>query len=222
MAKTIPNEEKVFMVSKSTNTTYSGSASLKAMQEWYTMADVANTVKPYKVYTALLTQSGESNELYLSQGDLLVIGVTYLINNNEGVDFTNVGAPNNDVDTLFVATGKTPNSWGPGSGSNILIYNTGAPVATVLENTIGDIWFTFSYNGIYLVNSNELFIENKTALIFGAVNYNTTFDTTTGYGPAIGYTNYPISLAIESIKTQGDERVNDVLNNTFIEIRVYN
>lgn len=32
------------MVSKSTNTTYSGSASLKAMQEWYTMQDVIDTV----------------------------------------------------------------------------------------------------------------------------------------------------------------------------------
>jgi len=40
----IPADEKVFMVSKSTNTTYSGSASLKAMQEWYTMQDVIDTV----------------------------------------------------------------------------------------------------------------------------------------------------------------------------------
>ena len=36
----IPQEEKVFMVSNSTNTTYSGSAALKAMQQWYTMQDV--------------------------------------------------------------------------------------------------------------------------------------------------------------------------------------
>jgi hypothetical protein len=40
----IANDEKVFMVSKSTNTTYSGSAALKAMQEWYTMQDVKDTV----------------------------------------------------------------------------------------------------------------------------------------------------------------------------------
>jgi hypothetical protein len=40
----IPAEEKVFMVSNSTNTIYSGSASLKAMQQWYTMQDVIDSV----------------------------------------------------------------------------------------------------------------------------------------------------------------------------------
>jgi len=40
----IPNNEKVFMVSNGTNTTYSGSAALKAMQQWYTMQDVIDTV----------------------------------------------------------------------------------------------------------------------------------------------------------------------------------
>lgn len=40
----IPNDEKLFMVSKSTNTTYSGSAALKAMNEWYTMQDIIDTV----------------------------------------------------------------------------------------------------------------------------------------------------------------------------------
>ena len=40
----IPAEEKVFMVSNSTNTIYSGSAALKAMQQWYTMQDVADSV----------------------------------------------------------------------------------------------------------------------------------------------------------------------------------
>jgi len=55
----IPADEKVFMVSKSTNTTYSGSAALKAMSEWYTMQDISDSiVAPYKVFTALLTQSG--------------------------------------------------------------------------------------------------------------------------------------------------------------------
>lgn len=40
----IATDEKVFMVSKSTNTTYSGSAALKAMNQWYTMQDVIDTV----------------------------------------------------------------------------------------------------------------------------------------------------------------------------------
>lgn len=40
----IPADEKVFMVDKRTNTIYGGSAALQAMQEWYTMADVVETV----------------------------------------------------------------------------------------------------------------------------------------------------------------------------------
>lgn len=56
----IPANEKVFMVSSGTNTTYGGSAALKAMQQWYTMQDVIDTVRPYKVYSALLNQSGTS------------------------------------------------------------------------------------------------------------------------------------------------------------------
>jgi hypothetical protein len=40
----IPNDEKVFMVSNTTNTTYSGSQALKDMNEWYTMQDIADTV----------------------------------------------------------------------------------------------------------------------------------------------------------------------------------
>ena len=42
----IQSDEKVFMVSNGTNTTYSGSTSLKAMQQWYTMQDVLDTVGP--------------------------------------------------------------------------------------------------------------------------------------------------------------------------------
>jgi hypothetical protein len=41
----IPALEKTFMVSNSTNTTYSGSASLKEMQQWYTMQDIVETVE---------------------------------------------------------------------------------------------------------------------------------------------------------------------------------
>jgi len=219
MAKTIPADEKVFMVSKTTNTTYSGSAALKAMNEWYTMDDVTNTVRPYKVYTALLTQSGGDNPDGISSG-LLTVGVTYRIISEAGqADFTNVGAPNNNFDTYFVSTGTTPD-WGTGGG---LEFNTGAPVATVLENTIGNVWFTYDGVGFYSINSNDLFTQNKTALIFGAVYYEPqVLDTTVGYGPSqINYSDYPNRIAIDSIQTQGDLRVDGVLNNTFIEIRVY-
>lgn len=117
--------------------------------------------KNYKVYTALLTQSGGSNLVVLNSG-LLTIGTTYWINECEGVDFTNVGAPNNDANTYFVATGTTPNSWGINEGiGDVLITNTGAPVATVLENTIGNIVWTYEFAGTYYANLTNAFPLNK-------------------------------------------------------------
>ena len=41
---TIPLEQKVFMVDNGNNTIYGGSAALKAMQKWYTMQDIADSV----------------------------------------------------------------------------------------------------------------------------------------------------------------------------------
>ena len=127
-----------------------------------TITGTTNT-RPYKVYTALLTQNGGDDIGYLQNGELTV-GVTYKINfNSDGMDFTNVGAPNNEVDTYFVATGTTPNDWGKSVDTeNILEYNLGAPVVTVLENTIGNIWFQYSGEGEYRINSNSLFTANKT------------------------------------------------------------
>lgn len=40
----IPAQEKVFMVSNGTNTTYGGSAALQAMNQWYTMQDIIDTI----------------------------------------------------------------------------------------------------------------------------------------------------------------------------------
>ena len=55
---TIPNSQKILTSSADVDTTYGGPASLKEMNTWYTMQDVADSVQPYKVFTALLTQNG--------------------------------------------------------------------------------------------------------------------------------------------------------------------
>jgi hypothetical protein len=218
----IPNEEKVFMVSNGTNTTYSGSASLKAMQEWYTMQDVTDTVRPYQVFTALLTQSGGDDPTAIDEG-LLNIGTTYRINNDSpGMDFTNVGAPNNDEGTYFIATGTTPNSWGSneGTGNGTLTYNTGAPVATVLENTIGNIWFTYSDVGSYNINSNGLFITNKTIPSLIPQMYTEAPDALYNFDVYPGGLN---SMNINSYYNNepSDDRFGGYAQNA-IEIRVYN
>ena len=164
----------------------------------------------YKVYTALLTQSGGSDELGIQYGDL-TIGVTYRIEETSpDSDWTNVGAPNNNVGTYFVATGTTPNSWGdPGN----LRYNTGAPVVTVLENTIGNIWFTYDSVGNYIANSDSLFIINKT-IVYSSIDQ---FQTTSADSSLTGI----ISDSIIGYQTFiGGLSTNDSVG--FIEIRVYN
>jgi|688.fasta_scaffold579309_2 hypothetical protein len=120
---------------------------------------------PYQVYTALFTQSGEEEIIRIDTGTLTV-GVTYSIDKESlGMDFTNVGAPNNNVDTYFVATGTIPNSWGDEEGTdyNTLSYDIGAPVVTVLQNTIGHIWWgTNSALKLNYINSDNLFTQDKT------------------------------------------------------------
>ena len=170
----------------------------------------------YKVFTALLTQSGADSPQNIGGGDL-TIGVTYLIYGTSDADWTNVGAPNNNDGTYFIATGITPNSWGT-SGS--LNYNLGAPTAIILENTIGDIGFTYISTGIYSVNSNSLFKENKT-----------TIDIDTFGGNAINIENTPYYIVNETIinaetqfyifTTRPPDYRDDGLQKNRIEIRVY-
>jgi hypothetical protein len=173
--------------------------------------------RPYKVYTALLNQSGGSEILGLSGGDL-TIGVTYLISTSIGnPDWTNVGAPNNDVGTYFVATGTTPNSWGT-PGESELIYNTGAPTVIVLENTIGNVWFDYSNTGQYSVNSDSLFMSGKT--------YLSITDNIDIAGPSNFRISYlydsDTSLVIITYNPVSDTGGNGRLANTSMEIRVYN
>ena len=177
-------------------------------------SEISNGV-PYKVYTALLTQSGGDNIEGIT-GTPLTIGRTYRITTggppSGNWDFTNVGAPNNDFDTYFVATGTTPNSW----GVNItLVYNTGAPVVTVLENTIGNIWFTYNNVGQYTVLSDTLFTNNKTAIFNKTLsNWRRAIITD------ISNTSQ-ISILTVALDDAGSG-VDDLLLNTPIEIRVYN
>jgi hypothetical protein len=90
---------------------------------------------------------------------------------------------------------------------------TSAPVATVLENTIGNIWFTYLDVGAYVANSNGLFKENKTA----------TFITTSGFADDYivrGARNDNNEVVITNIYISGNSL--DSLYLTTIEIRVYN
>jgi len=164
---------------------------------------------PYKVFTALVTQSGGNEPQSIDTGSL-TIGVTYYIAiDSPGMDFTNVGAPNNELGTYFVATGTTPASWGSAedTGNATISYNIGAPTVTVLENTIGNIWFTYDVFGTYYANSNALFLSNKTFCQNIVLNSAPDF-----------LFFYPSINIIQLVTTAGD----DGLSNIPFEIRVYN
>jgi len=181
----------------------------------------------YKVFTAIVSQSGGDNVVVVDTGDL-TIGATYLINNpSVESDFTNVGAPNNLSGTYFIATGANPNNWG--TNPSILAYNEGAPIAIILENTIGNVWFTYDSVGKYPLNSNNLFMESKT-FINGA-NFGTpVFNRIIGSGGEsfenqYGYFFYKDNELVVSLRTLSDPQIfaDDILNSAIcIEIRVYN
>jgi hypothetical protein len=180
-----------------------------------TYKSLSELAPTYKVYTALLTQSGGDDPISIDSG-LLTIGVTYMINNpSVESDFTNVGAPNNLSGTYFVATGTTPNNWG--TDTNILTYNTAAPVVTVLENTIGNVWFTYNDFGKYLINSSNLFLLSKTMII------TSQFYNSNGVAN-ISFMNDVIENtdSLLPIRTWDGTTNDDLLYNTPIEIRVYN
>lgn len=185
-------------------------ANLNSETEPYTLDDI----RGYKVFSALLTQSG-GDDTQNQQSGLLTIGVTYYIDDNaSNPDFTNVGAANNNVGTYFMATGTTPTSWGEAT----LAYNPGAPVATVLENTIGNIWFTYNNVGNYFCNSDGLFTENKT------VN---TLDQTgniSSYGDGIYYAYMYNDNGSQRILIfdESTNPIDTILLSKLIEIRVYN
>ena len=122
------------------------------------------TAPAYRVYTALLYQTGGDGPTAVT--DLpLVLGLSYqIIDDDSGTaDFTNVGAPNNNPGTFFSATGTTPTSWGVNTLGQ-LQFNTGAPTAIVLENTLGNISFGYRGPGQYRCFSDNLFTENKTTV----------------------------------------------------------
>jgi hypothetical protein len=176
------------------------------------------TAKTYKIYTALLTQRGIDTPESQTKGAVKA-GVSYVISfplrQKDSWDFSNVGGPIYPDDYSFVATSDdVPNDYGPAE----LVYNTGAPVVTVLENTIGNVWFTYNDVGVYSINSNELFTLNKVA---GFITFNNGGNNGLGdkpnfaISPSESNTVY-IDSVLDGVKS------NDILFNTPIEIRVYN
>ena len=174
-------------------------------------------VAPYKVFTALLYQSGGDDPNSQYEG-VLVIGKTYTILDMSDGSFIEVGAPNNNVGTSFIATGTNPN-WGTDSGTGVS-YNNGAPVATVLENTIGNIWFEYDSVGSYTFNSIGLFTLNKSIAVFMPNQY---VETPTDL---YNFQIFQADINIFGLNSFYNYNTSDSMIGSFaqtsIEIRVYN
>lgn len=181
--------------------------------------------RPYKVYTAQLTQGGGSNQTGINWDDpnpILTIGVTYTIQDNGGgLDMTNVGAPNNNINTSFVATGTTPNSWGEG----VVIYNTGAPVANVVENTTGlNLYYMYAGTGQYnLYIGEDIQLVDKSVIVFvNGGNYVTDPKILVKANYSYEENIFIISTFNDGIPENSILSDSDRFYGTSIEIRVYN
>ncbi len=99
-----------------------------------------------------------------------------------------------------------------------------APVVTVLENTLGanvDCWY--NNVGNYYFESFGTFVEGKTTVTLGPLKGNTWGEVSQTFA------TYPDQIFILTFRVNTDNNMpsslepqNDVLENTFIEIRVYN
>jgi hypothetical protein len=114
---------------------------------------------PYKVFSGLIWQTGGTFLQNKNAGGTLDKGVTYYIVSNGGYDFIPLGAPSNTVGTYFICNQNITTGLGIPFD---LQYDTGAPICAVLENTIGNIWFTYDNLGKYGIFSNDLFDHEKT------------------------------------------------------------
>ena len=113
-----------------------------------------------------------------------------------------------------------------GGGASYLVYTalltqsgTDAPVATVLENTIGTVSWSRTSSGSYILTSDGLFTSNKIGVIINRLSGFTNY-----YSFDINYNDstFPDELYFTNFESilEGPSYVDNV-DLHFIEIRVY-
>ena len=121
---TIPSGTQFIGLAATVNTTERRSASINAESAPYTMQDIVDTARPYKVYTALLTQSGtnapvatvlENNTAftfswsYVSQG-IYDLNISSAVNLNKVLVLSSIqfyNGPSTNVILSFAQNGST-------------------------------------------------------------------------------------------------------------------
>lgn len=149
--------------------------------------------------------------------------------------FTEIGEINGveptDLQDAFDELTTATANFNGGGASPYKVYTalltqsgTDAPVAIVLENTLGgDVIWSYAGVGLYTLSSpTNVFISNKTCFFVDVVRDLGTFSTSE---VLVSYDLItPNSIDITTIDTSNGvhANANAVLNNTTIEIRVYN
>lgn len=94
---------------------------------------------------------------------------------------------------------------------------TDAPIATVLENTIGDVNLWYSGIGSYSLLTNDLFIQGKTFVIMTPLIDNGSYSSNTVFYIIQSELNeITVNCEVNGVPTDG------LMENLSIEIRVYN
>jgi hypothetical protein len=165
----------------------------------------------YNVFTALITQNGDgfNNFIDVYGDESIQEGVSYeIIDNPNDFDLSPYGADSSATGQWFLSN---QNVTLPFDNSLVLRWNPKAPIAKVLINKIGNIWFERLDRGTYMAKSNSAFGDypfhqitpNKSNAYFAS-----RYDT----------------ASIISILTYRDDwtLMDNALNFTPYEIRVYN
>lgn len=223
----VPSGTKFIGISQNVDTLERKSNQVNSTSQVYTIDDITYTSRPYKVYTALLTQdkTGRESSFTWRYGDdpapelpELLKGVTYYISSNDSLtDFTVCGSPSNEPDTYFVANGIQPKWISPNvEGTIDITWHLGAPTTNVLDNTIGNVYFTYSSAGEYtIIVPNEE--RNNLAVFSHPFGYAITGDVL-----VLGMKNRidsPSSVSIST--TNGVESADVGFTNLSVEIRLY-
>lgn len=98
---------------------------------------------------------------------------------------------------------------------------TDAPVATVLENTLGDIVWSREGEGKYIATSTNLYTESKTLILHGVTD---SFNSEQGVIPFVIQKDFSNSsiIKVNTFSITSDIEQDGFLYETPIEIRVYN
>ena len=156
----IPSNEKVFMSTSSTNTTFGGSAATKAMQQWYTMGDITESVASVTVsgsgtpnyITKWVEDAGVisttlSNSVMYEDNAGIVIGPDIVQDPNAVLTLTgNINIRSNSPTSqgsIFIGFGSAGNTNGGTGGRNTAIGSV-----TLANLTDGDVNTALGYRAL--------------------------------------------------------------------------